>query len=445
MDERLLYNRAFEAVLWAMPFLNTLEMREALAEVGVKDGKLAFIGSPPTAKLILPTFNNQTAYIFGSLSLDNGPVVVEVPAETKKAKLFGSIFNVWDDPLEDIGPAGTDAGKGGKYLLIPPGFQGSVPDGVFKVQSNTFDVHFWLRSVAAAAGKRAWTDAAAYARTLKLYNLGNKPKPIDLVDVTKLNGVLEGNAMAHHDIFRLIDVYIQTEPAQRENLAMRGLLKSIGIEKGKVFEPNSERQKIFDAAIKDAFAYMESYLGSGKAFVPFWTDRGWGAFRITPEIIKSGGTWNFETYRDYSARSLDFAYWAVGMPKAFDSSGGGATFYLMTSTDAERRPFDGGKSYKLTVPANPPAKDFWSVLLYSTKTRSFTDSVRFGLSSKDGIKKNKDGTVDLYLAPKAPKGKEKNWLATKPGDGLFLVFRFYGPTKELTSKKWKLNDPELLK
>ncbi len=447
LADRLDYARAFEAVIWATPFLNTLQMRSELERLGISDGKLAFVGSPPASKLILPTYNRTTVYVFGGFSLKDGPVVMEIPAMSDKAKLFGTVENVWDDPLVDIGPAGSDEGKGGVYVFLPPGYEGDTPKGDFVTQLNSFDVHVIFRSVAATDDdKQSWIDAAEYARGIKLGLPGKDLAPVELVDVTKLefDGKLEGNVMTHHDVFGLLDTYIQEEPALPENLAFRGMLKELGFEKGKEFSPSKEMQAILDEAKADAFAYMEDYLILGKPFVQFWDDRKWGSFRLTPEIAAGGFTWSFESDRDYHARTLDFAYYAVGFPAAFDNSGGGATFYLMTSTDESGKAFDGAKTYKLTVPANVPIKDFWELIVYSTKTRSYVDSSQFGLSSKDKLVVNDDGTIDLYLGLQAPEGFEANLLQTKPEEGSFLAFRFYGPTEALTGGEWKLNDPILI-
>ena len=226
-------------------------------------------------------------------------------------------------------------------MLLPPGYAGDVPKDAFVAQSNSFDVHVWFRSVAATKDdKQSWIDAADYARNIKLGALGKDPTPVELIDVTEIDDKLEGNIMAHHDVFRLIDTYIQEEPALPENLAFRGMLKELGIEKDKDFSPGKKMLTILNEAKVDAFTYMEEYLGSGKAYVPFWEDRNWGAFRITPKVMQSGATW-IESHRDYHARTLDFGFWAVAIPAVFDNSGGGSTFYLMTSTDELGNGLDG--------------------------------------------------------------------------------------------------------
>jgi hypothetical protein len=118
--------------------------------------------------------------------------------------------------------------------------------------------------------------------------------------------------------------------------------------------------------------------------------------------------------------------------------------YASANYDDKGRPFDGGKTYRLRVPANVPVKDFWSVVLYDTQTRSMlqTDQRFPSLSSERGLQKNADGSVDLYFAPKAPKGHEQNWIQTVPGKSWFTIFRLYGPLKPWFDQSWKLNDIE---
>ena len=445
-QQQRIYHAAFESVVWALPMLNTLQMRAELKRHGVPNGTLAMISQPPTGRLEAPTFNNTTCYIFGSVSLADGPWVLDVPPATDRAKLFGSIYNVWDSPLEDIGPAGIDKGDGGQFLLLPPNWNGDVPQGMREVRSTSFDVHFLLRSVPASEGEQAWIDAAEYARHTTLFALGsNPPASGRFFDATGIDGYFHGNPYPGFELFEYMNEYVQEEPVQQADLVAHGMLKSIGIEKGKPFAPDAATRAVLEAAAQDAFSYMRGYLESGKAFEPFWEDRTWGNFRFTPEVIKSGASYNLADRQDYHTRALDMFYWAVGMPKRFDVGGGGATHYVMTATDSDGRSLDGGAEYRLHLPANVPARDFWSVILYSTRTRSFLDTSRFGLSSKDAPKSNDDGSFDLYVGPTCPPGKESNWLETLPGEGLFMCIRFYGPTDALVEKRWKPDDPERLR
>lgn len=445
---RMFYQRAFESVIWAVPMLDVLWMRAEFERQGVTGDTLAFTGSPPTGKMEMLTWNNTTPYIAGNVSLTDGPLVLAVPAESDKAKLFGTVFNTWFQPIEDFGPnGGIDDGQGGMFVLLPPGFNGQLPSGFQPLHSNSHEITFLIRSIPTGKGDAGWRDAVDYLKTFKVYPLAdaNNPPPTPWFDLTAVDGYFHGTPSYDLRVFELIDRYIQTEPARIEDLVAHGMLREIGIEKGKEFIPDLRSKEILTLAAHDAEEFMRGELENARVFRQYWSDRAWGAIPLTAEVIRGGATWNFDNYQDYQGRALDLHYWGVAIPKrAFDAEGGGSTFYLMTGLDSKSEILDGSNTYQLHVPAAVPARDFWSLILYSTRTRSYTDSAKFGLSSLDDIVVNADGSVDLYIGPIAPEGKEANWLATKPGDGVFPTFRFYGPTKALVSKAWKLGDFELI-
>jgi hypothetical protein len=143
-----------------------------------------------------------------------------------------------------------------------------------------------------------------------------------------------------------------------------------------------------------------------------------------------------------------YFYFALGVTKAMLSKTVGAgQAYLASFRDTEGHAFDGAKSYRLHVPPNPPAKQFWSVTIYDVDTRSIIlnkehIAVR---GSRDDLVKNADGSVDLYFAPTAPKDFEKNWVQTVPGQAWFSAFRLYAPLEPYFDKSWPLPDIENLK
>jgi hypothetical protein len=126
---------------------------------------------------------------------------------------------------------------------------------------------------------------------------------------------------------------------------------------------------------------------------------------------------------------------------------GSGSIYQAAYADKDGDWLDGGKSYTLHMPAKPPAGQFWSVAVYSWDTRTLIDNKqkRAAQSSRQDLIKNKDGSFDLYYGPTAPKGKEKNWVQTIPGQGWWVYLRFYAPTKAYFDKSWKIGDFEKLK
>lgn len=130
LDEQVAYQRAFEAALWAMPALAIYRFRVALLEVpGVADNVIAATSQPATPKQELITANQVTPYIGATSDLRNGPAVLEVPAKTDKGVMYGQVVDAWQATIADVGPPVPDEGAGGKYLFLPPGYKGAVPEG----------------------------------------------------------------------------------------------------------------------------------------------------------------------------------------------------------------------------------------------------------------------------------------------------------------------------
>jgi hypothetical protein len=424
--DEALHKKAHDAAVWATPILNSLHLRAELRKHGAKEGDLAFLGSRPTGRIELPTLNNTAPYVFGIGSLKGGPMVIEVPPASARAKYVGSVMNIWDSPIEDFGPDGADAGKGGKFVLMPPGSTDSAPAGYTPLQSSSYEFHLWLRSVPTRAGDEGWRDAIDYARGLKVYPLASaaSPPPAGWFDVSKAKGYFHGTPTFGLNTFTAIDEYVQNEPPQDADQAMHATLSEIGIVKGKPFAPDDAASKRLEQAAKDAEEHLRGELESGRVFDPYWPDRAWGAIKTD--------------------RAVDFSYFALAAPRR-SAGDSGAMFSVMSAVDGERQPLDGAKRYQLRVPAKVPVKDFWSIILYSTRTRSILDTEKFSLSSKDKLQINRDGSVDLYFSPLSPAGKDSNWLATRPGEKFYAGVRLYGPTPALEKKAWTLGDFEEVK
>jgi hypothetical protein len=122
--------------------------------------------------------------------------------------------------------------------------------------------------------------------------------------------------------------------------------------------------------------------------------------------------------------------------------------YAGAYLDSKKKPFDGSKTYKVHLPPNVPVNNFWAVTIYDTQTRSMLQTGQkfptVGSQTK-GIEKNADGSYDIYFAPKAPAGKENNWLQTVSGKSWFVILRMYGPLEPWLNKTWRPSEIELVK
>jgi hypothetical protein len=227
---------------------------------------------------------------------------------------------------------------------------------------------------------------------------------------------------------------------QERDLVAMGMLQSIGIEKGKEFKPDAATRRIFKEAAQEQLAmFVKGMKTFGERW---WSDRMWAL----PDTrgVKTNFSYLADVALDVDARGLsNFA--AFGFPKRVGQ--GGSIVYLVTFNDGRSESITGEHTYKLHVPANVPAKQYWSVIAYDSLTNAFIrESAKVGLDSySKTMKKNADGSVDIYFGPKAPAGQEANWIYTAPGRAWFAGFRLYDPDKPFFDKTWKLPDIEKVK
>ena len=442
IEYQIMVQRATQAAIWGMPAVGMIDLEKATKrDLGGDVNDVVYVSRPFTSRHGFLTANNVTPYAWGSLSTEKGPLVVEVPPANDKVGYFGTIVNTWDVPLIDVGTTGYDKGKGAKYLILPPGFEGETPEGYVPVQSDSINQGFAFRPVMREGA--TFEDTTAYAKELKIYHLAeaDKPPPTRHIDAfPKKYG-----SLPTYDLTFFQDIYdvISREPTREQDKAMMGLLAGIGIEKGKPFKPSEEQKRAMLEGIKLAYESMQSYFTTeGKAMLPWWKDRKWYMWNFAEGQAEAGFPYVTDDMTLIDQRAGGSYFWITYLPKNL----GGGTFYLTGLKDSEGDLLDGKSTYKLRVPKDTPAKDFWSAIVYSMKTKGFVEGVdRVGISSrdKDTLKINDDGSVDLYFAPEAPNGLESNWIPT--GEDFFLLFRLYGPDKPLFDKSWVLDDVEKVK
>jgi len=444
IEKRLIYSRGFEAILWGSPALAILAMDEAAKrDLGAGNTDIIYTAKSMDYRWELVTYNNQSPYWNASFSVKDGPIVVEIPPARPDAKFFGSIHDIWFIPLEDFGPAGADKGKGGKYLVLPPGYTGEVPDGYIVLRSSSY-LH-WIpgRTIPRDKGQKGWDAAVDYIKQLKIYPLSQSDNPPKQKFIDGSRKKYAALPMFDLNDFKMIDRLVQEEPVQEHDMVMLGMLAGIGIQKGKKFDPSPEVVAILERAAKDAQAECILRIKDGRSFNPFWKGGKWGAFRITPKVAKTLGSYVIDGRMAYEDRIFNHFYWSGGMYKSFDATRPSSTAYMMTAQDDEGKGLEASKTYKIHVPADAPINDFWSIIAYGTVSRTFMNSARFTVSSNDeSVVMNSDGSIDLYLSPTPIKGFEANTVIINPEEDYFLMFRFYGAKPELWDRQWRLGDPE---
>lgn len=432
----LVRSRAVQAVIWGMPAVNFELLREAAAGVGAGDNQVVFWSKLLDWKNQTLTPNPDTLYFFPFYNTQAGPVVLEIPP-AEGGSITGSVDNGWQEALEDVGPAGVDKGAGGKYLILPPGFDGEVPDGYIPLPSATYTGFGALRSNVASSDDADVAAAAEYGKRIKVYPLSG-PEPTVFADAS---GALYDSTIPY-DIrfFELLHQFIQREPWLQRDRVMISVLKSIGIEQGKPFEPDAELKPVLEAAATEVHDWLDAnYPG---CFEPPYFDGTHWAVPASTEVVQ-GMQNGFADPASYPVDERGLLYSFVYFSAKHLGQG---QFYVMTIVDADGQPLDGAATYRLRVPADPPVSLYWSATVYDRATHALIRGLPYGSRSshRPDLATNPDGSVDLYFGPSAQEGKQSNWIPTNPDGQFEVLFRLYGPKPALFDKSWTLPDIEKL-
>ncbi|RVO72339.1 DUF1254 domain-containing protein [Sinorhizobium meliloti] len=439
LAERTLHRRAVETVIWGMPAVNAQLMYDAVKQVGGDFNQIVYWSRPLSWKNQTLTPNPNTIYVFPFYNTkDAGPMVLEIPPAEQEESITGSVDDAWQTALEDVGPAGVDKGKGGKYLILPPGYKENVPEGYIALPSSTYTGFAVLRSNLKSSSDADVAKAVAYGKRIKVYPLSQAGNPPETKFVDAIDVLFDSTIPYDLRFFEALDRFVQREPWLERDRAMIDPLKTIGIEKGKPFKPDEKTKQILSDAVSEAHAWLDhKYENVFKP--PYYEGTHWGA-PASPEVLKGMMT-NFADVNDYpvEGRGLLYSY-VYFSPKHL----GEGQFYLVTIADKEGKPFDGASTYRLNIPANPPVRLYWSATVYDRSTHALIRDMSSSAVSSltPGLVNNADGSADVYFGPKAPAGKEANWVPTKAEGGFEVMFRFYGPEKPLFDKTWKLPDIE---
>lgn len=431
--------RAVEAMIWGMPAVNLeLMIQASRKSVNAQINQITYWSRLLDWKNQTLTPNSDVIYLQPSYNTKEvGPLVVEIPP-ADDGVINGTLMDAWQSPLEDVGPAGLDAGKGGRYLILPPGYDGAVPEGYYVFRPATFGGYGLLRSILRSGSVADLEKAVAYGRRIRLYPLSAAQNPPATTFVDASGVLFDATIPYNVRFYEELDRVVQNEPWLQRDRAMIDTLRTIGIEKGRPFAPDAKQRKLLDTAAQQAHALLDA-----------------GFERLFDSSFAPGSSWAFVTSMDYAKqatqdfpdpnlypvdeRGLLFTY-VFFTPRRL----GAGQFWVMTHKDAAGAVLEGGKAYRLRVPPNAPVNQYWSITLYDRDTHAFIREMPFTSRSSQtpGLRVNTDGSVDLYIGSKAQENWGANWLPTQAGRRFEAMARFYGPKPALFDHSWVLPDVE---
>ncbi len=430
--------RGMEVFLDNVGAVSMASVRKGLADAGAEGAnRIALFENLLDSETLVVTANTSTlyAYTYTDLAKD-GPTVIEVPPA-----MLGFLDDAWQRFVGNMGVTGPDKGKGGKYLVVPPGYAGAIPDGYFLLKPSTNRNFLFLRGSIKDGLKPAVDNITA---NLRVYPLKDAENPAATEFVNMSNKAFNTVFPSDFTYFEILDDVIQEEPLGAISPEVRGAIAAIGIVKGKPFTPGARMKTLLSdaATLGDATARAITYHPrfDGVRIYPDNPKSVWStAFANKNTSFEADGTMGLD------ARVLYYFNAGGVTPAMATTRAGEGSDYALAVLDADGQAFDGSKTYTLHLPKDVPVNDFWAVTLYDTQTRSQLQTGQpfptIG-SQTEGMTQNADGSYDLYFAPEAPEGKEGNWLQTVPGKSWFTILRLYGPLAPWIDKSWRPSEIE---
>lgn len=467
---------AFRAYMDNLRGVSIHALKKSMQDIGMKENEVLVFSELMDAKSLFLTANADTIYVMGYLDLSKGPVVIETPPD-----FLGIVQDAWFRWVIDLGAPGPDRGVGGKYLIVPPGYDGPLPQGGFYVAKAETDAILWFgRSFLANH-----SDPKPAVETIKQhtkvypYEVGGVGTPIAefLAGKARLGRVAPPPATVFHEgsgkvmntippsdwtFYEMLNEIVQAEPATSLDPELMGPVAALGIVKGKPFAPDERMKKIMTEALAVANATSRTlfmnprdeswFYYPGSSWFNFLFQTGYEFETPIPEITAEGVKPFPPTgYRTMDART-NFFYGITGISPAMAMRLPGiGSQYLLAVTDAEKKHFDGAKTYKVTLPKGIPEANFWSFTVYDNMSRSMLDTPqrypRAGSQSfpSPAAEADADGSTTIWFAPEQPEGVARgNWIQTDPKKGWFTILRLYSPRESFFDKSWRPSEIEMV-
>ena len=434
--DNLDFQRAVQAYLAGLAPATLLAERAGYRTFGPDNRTVLITESAIDSRSLYTVANAEVLYNLIWLDTRDGPLVVEIPPNA-----LGFINDFWSRWVTDVGRPGPDRGAGGRYLLMPPGYDGDGPAGCTVLRSRTYGNKLLFRTFPVDGDQRAGVEnSRQHFRVHPLGTTGEPPAPT----FVNVSGRFFSN-VPNTDVTLFDDVsaVVHEEPLEAVDPETRGLLASVGIRRDAPFAPDARMQAILAEA-----AAVGNATGRALVFATrdpagyYYPDGAWKNAFI-------GGDPGFspDGVLDLDARTL-LCYATQGASPAMSlKMVGVGSQYAYIDHDADGRYLDGGRSYRLHLPPDVPVKEFWAITVYDPQTRSMLQTAQVLPEVSSQMPRtviNPDTSADVWFGPVAPAGHEANWIQTVPGKGWFATMRLYAPLEPWFDKTWRPGAIELV-
>jgi hypothetical protein len=478
LRDELNYVHGVQAFMNSIQGVSVWALRKGFADAGIADNEFILFSELMDSTSLFLTANADTVYFWGNVNLADGPMVLEVPSN-----VLGVIDDLWFRWVGDFGAPGPDRGLGGRYLLVPDGYDGSLPEGgYFVYRSRT--------SIVTVAGRAFLVDgdpapavanirehlglypyaAGGFGNSVGQYLRSNGPLGPHATPQTPRFVEGSGRAMntvAPNDFghFEMLNELVQHEPAAALDPELAGQFAAIGIRKGETFAPDARLRAILEdaAATGNAASRMVGmgahpddrwrYYDEPSAW---WNPLFEGGFEFLdppPEIAADGTVEPYPSLhtRRLNSRTAMFYTATLITPAMCMRLANIGSQYLVANLDSNGDPLDGARTYRMVLPAGIPAAAFWSVTVYDNQTRSMLRTTqRFPRAGSQeyptpAATPGPDGSTTITFGPQQPDGvADGNWIQTDPDKGWFPMLRLYSPLPSFFDKTWRVGEVELV-
>jgi hypothetical protein len=439
LRDEMFYQRAIFAYQMTLPALNI---------IGIRDGSEATFGKGYNilpiwkdrmdARAWIPTPNADVIYSMSYLDLkETGPLVVAAPRD-----VIGMFTDFFQRTITDVGAIGPDRARGGLYLLLPPDYDGEVPKGYFAFKSRTYNVFLFFRTIMAKGDNgpdpRPAVALAEQTRVYPLWAMEKDVKPMQFPNGSGRN--INMMYPVDNTYWTKLKAFVDYEPTSAIDPELSGVLASIGIVKGRAFNPTAKQQELLQKAVETAPKMIMALrqLGRPDGRNLYYKDRHY-------QNTWAGATseWLQDSYLDVDQRMSYFQVAYASAPAMVMRTLDAGSKYPFTTQDADGDFLNGSNAYKLHLPRNPPAKLFWAVTAYNITDGTMVEAPQL-MPSINGFNKvatNNDGSVDLWFAPEKLAGApDSNWIQTVSRRNFLVALRLYGTGVEFFDQTWKPDD-----